>query len=91
MKVKVFDYLTLKIMKFRSRQAAQDYLKFQREGGVPMPGAHVRMRKYKDHEWANRVGNVAVIKVSHDSGGDSYLFEDGKYCYEFLDNTEEIK
>lgn len=87
----LFDYRTLEIEKFRSRQAAQDYLKFQRDGGVSMPGAHVRMRKYPNHKWANRVGNIAVIKTGNDPGGDSYLFTDGKDRYEFLDNTSEIK
>ncbi len=87
----LLDYITVKIMKFRSRQAAQNYLKFQRGGGNSMQGARVRMRKYKEHELANRVGNVAVIKMGNDPGGDRYLFLDGITRYEYFDNTSEIK
>lgn len=87
----VLEYATLEIQKFRSRRSAQDYLRFQRAGGSPMKGAHVRMRKDPDHKWANRVGNVAVIKVARDPGGDRYLFSDGTYRYECLDKTTEIK
>ncbi len=87
----VHDYVTIEIMKFRSRLSAQDYLKFQRAGGVSMRGAHVRMRKYPNHEWSNCMGNVAVIKVGNDPGGNRYLFSDGEERYGFLDNTSEIR
>ena len=80
-------YYKLEIEKFRSCTAAQDYIKFQRTGGVAMKAAQVRMRKYSDHKWANRVGNVPVIKQGRDQGGDVYLFDDGysrNECFEGL-------
>lgn len=82
--------LTLEIEKFRSRTAAQNFLKFQRDDGLPMRGAQVRMRKYSDHKWANRRGNVAVIKLGNDPGGDRYLFADGFSRYEYQENTLEL-
>ena len=81
----------LKIWKFKNRIAAQDYLKFQRTHGNPMTDAHVRMRKHPNHKWANRVGNVAVIIVGKDPGGNRYLFSDGINRYEYLDGMDDIK
>ena len=77
----------LDIWKFRSRQAAISYIKFQRTGGVEMAGAKVRMRKYPDHKWANRVGNVPVIQKGHDPGGELYLFTDGIVRYHYLEGS----
>jgi len=86
----LLDYNTLEIEKFRSRSAAQDYLKFQRDGGNAMRGAQVRMRKYPHHKWSNRVGNVAVIKVGRDQGGDKYLYSDGSSRYVYQDGRKEL-
>ena len=86
----LLKYTTLGIWKFRNRTVAQDYLNFQRTNGNSMKGARIRMRKHSEHEWANRVGNVAVIKVGRDPGGDLYLFSDGISRNEYFDKMRLI-
>lgn len=71
------------IQKFRSRKAAEKYIKFQRANGNRMVGAVVRMKKCPTHSWANRVGNVAAIQVGIDPGGKRYLFADGYARYDY--------
>lgn len=73
------------IMKFRSREAAKQYIKFQRDNGNKMNGATVIMKKCLGHKWANRVGNVATIRTGRDPGGNRYLFTDGYDRYDYQD------
>ena len=71
----------LEIMKFRSRESALRYA-----NGAELK-AKVRMKKYKGHKWANRVGNVAVLFLGRDPGGERYLFEDGGHRYHYQEGT----
>lgn len=81
---------SLEIWKFKNRQSACEYLKYQRDNGnsIPMRDARVRMKKYPSHKWANRGGNVAVIKIGQDPGGNRYLFTDGISRYDYQDQKE---
>lgn len=77
----------MEIWKFKTRQVALNYIKFQIQNGNTMKDAKVRMRKYPGHEWANRVNNVPVIQVGEEVLGDRYLFIDGVIrpeCFESL-------
>lgn len=77
------DIMAVEIQKFKNRDAAVKYIKFQRDNGNKMAGAVIRMKKYPSHRWANRIGNVATIQTGIDPGGKRYLFTDGHERYDY--------
>lgn len=73
----------MEIMKFRSREEAKRYAQ---ACGLKSK-AKIRMLKRPSHKWANRVGNVPVLFLGSDPGGDRYLFADGFFRYGYQENV----
>jgi hypothetical protein len=60
---------------FRTRWNANEYRKFQ---GWTTRYAKVRMFHWPEHPFANKAGNVAVLKLDTGVSGDRYLFSNGE-------------
>lgn len=74
------------IKRFSSRESARRYGKNLRLAKDCLKvKSQVRMLKDLSHRFANRVGNVATLKVGEDPGGEIYLFEDGFFRHNYRD------
>lgn len=63
------------IKPFRNREEAHEYIRFQ---GWKNGKARARMFHWPDHPWANRVGNVCVVRIDTGVSGYQYVFTNGE-------------